>query len=233
MSIIQREFSYKKNILPPPGPPLESFTWPQIDAIGRAGLASKYFSLQELKTFTVLGTTYQLELIAFDHDDLADGSGKAPYTFLMKDCLIDMYAMNPTRTNVGGYSGSEIYSTLNNNIYPTINADVRAVIKPIIKKTSEGNVSPIIVSTEELIFMVSEFELRGTTSNSFAGEGEHYAIFNTNASRIKRRPQGPVLWYQRSPATGNAVRFCSTTVGGGFSTTNANALSGICFGLCV
>lgn len=68
---------------------LEAYTWEEIAAISENGEAKNKFFIGDTKTFTFTGLfdttiTYTATaiLIGFDHDDLADGSGKAGMTFM-------------------------------------------------------------------------------------------------------------------------------------------------------
>lgn len=66
---------------------LEAYTWEEIAAISESGEAKNKFFVGDTKTFTFTnlgGGTYTSTaiLIGFNHDDLADGSGKAGMTFM-------------------------------------------------------------------------------------------------------------------------------------------------------
>ena len=45
---------------------------------------------------------YQIDIIGKNHDDYADGSGKAPLTFQMHTCYATEYKMNNSGSNTGG-----------------------------------------------------------------------------------------------------------------------------------
>lgn len=53
------------------------------------------------------GKTLQYRIIGIDHDDLADGSGKAGLTFLTTSTTI-FSRINATNTNAGGWEKSEL-----------------------------------------------------------------------------------------------------------------------------
>ena len=53
------------------------------------------------------GKTLEYRIIGINHDDLADGSGKAGLTFLTTSTAISS-RMNATHTNVGGWEQSEL-----------------------------------------------------------------------------------------------------------------------------
>lgn len=56
----------------------------------------------------------------FNHDDLADGSGKAGITFGMKELMADVHNMNSANTNVGSFVGSEMFSYLRDTVLPSL-----------------------------------------------------------------------------------------------------------------
>ena len=47
---------------------------------------------------------YQIDIIGKNHDDYADGSGKAPLTFQMHTCYATEYKMNNSGSNTGGWA---------------------------------------------------------------------------------------------------------------------------------
>jgi hypothetical protein len=103
--------------LPEAGQPLQSYSWADIAAISEAGEAANYFSVGDEKTVEIRAKTYTLQVMGFNHDDLADGSGKAGMTFGLKE-IMTSHNMNSTATNVGGWEGSEMYTYLNDeNIF--------------------------------------------------------------------------------------------------------------------
>ena len=58
---------------------LNHLTWSEIEAIGAAGKARETFALGATKKDHMKnGYDAEWKIIGFDHDDLADGSGKAP-----------------------------------------------------------------------------------------------------------------------------------------------------------
>ncbi len=218
--------------IPPPGQPLEAYTWEDIGRIGKAGLHTSYFAKEQLKNFTVGGTTYQLELIAFDHDDLADGSGKAPYTFLMKNCLDTLYRINQNSGSQGGYYLSEFYGILNGEIYASLEESLRQSIRPVIKYTGVGDARSSIIPTIETLWLPSEMEMFGSRTESAPGEGSHYTLFNTAISRGKGNP----YWLRSPRATSSGAsvsRWCAVGATGTASVQRPDTLYGIPFGLCL
>lgn len=59
-------------------------SWAQIAEISAKGEARNNFAIGDTKTFTFGSETLTCEIVGFDHDDLADGSGKAGITIMTK-----------------------------------------------------------------------------------------------------------------------------------------------------
>lgn len=221
--------------LPPVGTSLAACTWEQINRIGAAGKQADYFAVGDEKPITLsTAEVITLQIIGFNHDNLSGGtSGKAPITFGFKSCMNTAQQMNPTQTNVGGYSGCAFYSTLTETIYGTLPADLRAVMKNVSKLTSAGNQSASIVTTQEKLFLLSEVEIFGSTTSSKTGEGTQYAFFTNGGARVKTIAGVASDWWERSPAGINATFFCAVAAAGTARTGYASNSYGVALGLCV
>ena len=58
----------------------------------------------QVKNVTLFdGTTTQVQIAGFAHDDKTVGSGKAGITFIFKDAVAE-HSMNNSRTNAGGWA---------------------------------------------------------------------------------------------------------------------------------
>ena len=127
-----------------------------------------------------------MQIIGFDHDDLADGSGKAHITLLMKNALTTAYSMNSTNTNTGGWRDSAMRARMN-TFYGYLPADLQAGIKTVNKKTALQSFDSTIIVTEDKLFLLSHIEVMGTdkynTSSrlSYSGEGSQYEYFKNAA----------------------------------------------------
>ena len=99
------------------------------------------------------GETMNYQIIGINHDDLADGSGKAGLTFWAHgsksfDFKPDTCAANhnPLRDNIGGWEKSELRQRLNSgdlwNLFPM---GLRERIKAVKKETVENNTKIITV----------------------------------------------------------------------------------------
>lgn len=214
-------------------PTLQNMKWADINAVGAAGAAPAVFKKGDTKTVTLTtGEVITLRLEDFNHDDRSSG-GKAPMTFMMVDGLNATAKMNNSDTNVGSWSSSAMRSSMATYL-SQLPADLRAVIKPVIKKTTAGNKSTTIQTTTDSLWIASLKELNlNTTTTGYSGEGEPYPLFTDNASRIKKVNGSAAHWWTRSPGTGSSTGFNFIHSSGSGSSTNASSSYGVVLGLCV
>ena len=173
-----------------------------------------------------------LRLEDFDHDDLVAG-GKAKMSFMMVDCLNTTAKMNATNTNVGGWNSSAMRSSMVAylNKFP---AEWRAIIKPVKKKTTSGNKSTTIQTTNDSLWIASFKEVGlYTTTVGYSEEGETYPLFTDNDSRIKKVNGSPASWWSRSPNASSTTTFMVVNSTGSGNLSGASSSRGVCLGLCV
>ena len=214
--------------------------WKTIAAISSTGKASEYFSVGDEKTITLsTGKAVTLQILGFNHDDLADGSGKAGITFGMKNLLATKYPMNSSDTNVGGWESSVMRTSTMATLLSQLPSDLQSVIKQVSKKATAGNKSTTITTSTDKLFLFSEVELDGTTSTGYASEGTQYEYWknhNTQSDRIKYLSNGSGSadgWWLRSPYTSGAYAFRYVSTYGGVYANSASASVGVCFGFCI
>ena len=177
---------------------------------------------------TINNSTYAIDIIGKNHDDYADGSGKAPLTFQMHTTYATQYKMNNNDSNSGGWAGCLLRG---NGGFKTIKskmpAEVVTAMKAVTKKTSLGSASSAIETTEDTLFLLSEVEVQGTRTHSYAGEGMQYTYYQTAANRKKNR-----AWYLRSPRTNSTTCFCRTGWNGEADWSVASEVDGIAAAWC-
>ena len=185
------------------------------------------------KDMLINGTNYRIDIIGKNHDDLADGTGKAPLTFQLHDCYATDYPMNATNTNVGGWRDCQMRTQTMPALKLLLPAEVQAGIRPVKKLTSAGNMSPSIVNTSDELFLLSEVEIFGTSNSSFSGEGIQYEYYVAGNSKDKNSRD----WWNRGPGVNNSAQwsyawfspFTNTTVP---SSNPANHKYGVAFAFC-
>lgn len=184
------------------------------------------------KDMEINGTNYRIDIIGKNHDDYADGSGKAPLTFQMHDCYDEKKQMNSGNTNSGGWQNSAMRTTHLPAILNLMPAEVKAAIRDVQKKSSAGNQSSSIQTTNDKLFLLSEIEIFGSTTYSFAGEGKQYAYYQAGNSKVKNRNGSARSWWERSPHSSNSSNFCFVNSNGNAAAYDANISSGVAFGFC-
>lgn len=184
------------------------------------------------KDMEINGTNYRIDIIGKNHDDLSDGTGKAPLTFQMHDCYATTYLMNDTRTNVGGWEQCKMRTDTMPALKLLLPAEVQAGIRPVKKLTSAGNQSSSIVTTSDELFLISEIEIFGIITDSLAGEGTQYDYYKAGNSKVKNLSGSANTWWERSPGSSNTLRFCRVNSKGDAGAVYASLSSGVAFGFC-
>ena len=171
------------------------------------------------------GKTMTYRIIGINHDDLADGSGKAGLTFLTTSTGIKS-RMKPFANSMGGWEKSELRQKMNSgeiwNLMPT---DFKSKVKPVTKLTNnvEGtSKDAAVTATSDKLFLLSNSEIVETPSSSFSdypwigNEGTQYEAFkgkviNDSGNSCLCFSQD---WRERSPYPGNSMYFLGVNSAG-------------------
>lgn len=183
------------------------------------------------KDMEINGTNYRIDIIGKNHDTYAAG-GTAPLTFQMHDCYGTTYQMNSSSTNRGGWTNCAMRSTHLPAILNLMPAEVKAAIKEVQKKTSAGNQSSSIQTTNDKLFLLSEIEIFGSTTYSFAGEGKQYDYYKAGNSKVKNLSGSAYSWWERSPISNLSAFFCIVNGAGSADSGAASSSRGVAFGFC-
>lgn len=232
---------------------LDSLSWAEIAEIAKAGRAACVFNIGDEKTITLsTGEKITLVILGFFHDTYYDSEydkdTSYAITFGMKNCLATRYQMNASNTNVGGWESSKMRTSVMPTLLSQLPADLQSVIKSVYKKTSAGNKSTTITTTNDKLFLLSEVEVNGTTATTYADEGEQYAYFKRNGGYVQygndgyypngikalsNGDGGSCDWWLRSPSVAYTDAFRCVD-GGGYVYSGAASYScGVSFGFCV
>ena len=237
---------------------LKFYTWREIYFISKNGMAEEYLSIEETKDITVNGKRYEATILGFNHDDLADGSGKAGITFGLTECLDKEYPMNETKTNIGGWKDSKMRRFLSEDIFNSLEKDLKAVISPVIKVTNIGGGSSEIEKTTDKLFLFSVDEIYGVSQREedqkgvgngcdvwgWEGslskpEGKQYPYFQKKNHVIKNRMEKSSWYWLRSPDSDNSSYFHTVVDADGSKEDcgcahdYANSNSGVVFGFAI
>lgn len=205
--------------------------WSEIIAACQSGNVPASWVVGNYKNMTINGKAYRIDIIGKNHDTYAAG-GTAPLTFQMHDCYDETKQMNSSNTNSGGWQNSAMRTTHLPAILNMMPAEVKAAIRDVQKKSSAGNQSSSIQTTNDKLFLLSEIEIFGSTTYSFAGEGKQYDYYKAGNSKVKNLSGGADGWWERSPGSSGSASFCFVTSNGAARADGASYSNGVAFGFC-
>ena len=154
------------------------------DDIAKNGTASKVYA--KAKAAMDAGSTWSVKLtndktmtyriIGINHDDLADGSGKAGLTFEATNNVLGTQRVNATNTNVGGWEASELRGRLNSgDLWSLLPTELQSKVKSVTKMTDNqgGGSAGTPSATTDRVFLLSSTEVYG----DLASDGTQYEYF--------------------------------------------------------
>ena len=212
-------------------------TWARIIEACQAGQVPSAWAVGDSKTMTINGTEYQIDIIGKEHDDYADGSGKAPLTLQLHDCYGTAYAMAQYDTNYGGWKNSVMRQTHLPAILALMPTEVQNGIRAVNKLTEIRSENGILTTADKL-FLLCEEEIFGTLDslNSYAehGEGTQYAYYEAGNSKSKQRNGAAAIWWERSPTKSSYSldNFCNVSTTGYSGSAKANVEQSVSFAFC-
>ena len=154
------------------------------------------------------GKALEYRIIGINHDDLADGSGKAGLTFETTNDVLYKHIVNDTNTNVGGWKSSKLRARLNSgDLWALVPAELQSKAKAVTKMTdNEGGGSAGTPSaTVDKVFLLSTTEIYGNLQ--FDGtQYEYYASKGTSTSRY-HEAETMRYFYTRSVSPSDSTNF--------------------------
>lgn len=211
-------------------------SWADIIEACQTGNVPDDWKVGDQKTMTINGAEYTIDIIGKDHDDYADGSGKAPLTFQMHELYSSRYSMNSSNTNSGGWTSCAMRVSRLPNILLAMPTEIQSAIKEVNKLTSAGNRTATINATADKLFLLSQVEVMGELNYTFEGEGtqyEYYAAGNDRAKTlITEVGKSASKWWLRSPASSNNTSFAYITDAGASFNMTATSTYGITVAFC-
>lgn len=211
-------------------PSFAGSTWAKIAEISESGKAAEYFSIGDTKTFDLTvsdGTVYTatVAIADFDHDDLADGSGKAGMTI---DCRVT------PDVKVGGLDVQYAAWDYFKNLSAMLPADLVSVIKTVTKKkfaSTSGGFGE--VSGNFTCFCYSARELQIFTQSDY---GTPYPLFATQENRTVKNvaTNENVTYWTRNRHTTHTSSYASISANGGsVDYGSSSATKHAKFGFCI
>lgn len=199
---------------------------------------------------------YAYVIIGIEHDDLVtaiNGKTKAAITIQTERMLYldttteynnsynashECGYINSTSTNSGGWEGCARRAWCNNVYKKCLPTYIQNMMKQVKKLTSVGSRSSTIKVSNDYAFLLSEIEIFGSTTYSYAGEGKQYQYFkNAIANRYKkpRFDDSHVSgqYWERSPYSGSESKFCHVNISGNSYYNGVSYYLGITLCLCL
>lgn len=223
-------------------------SWEEIIASCNDGTYKSKYHIGDSKALD-LGSegVVDMQIAAFDADELANGSGTAAITWISKQLLNTEHRMNPftdfndsTHTatlgtgGIGGWKESEMRSWLNSSVKPLIPFTVRSSIKQVKKYSTSMDTSYNKIENEltyDDVWIPSEREVYGRTAES----GPTYdGLFTSYYDRTKKHidEANNSWWWLRSVA-GN-LGFCGVAANSvDYVSTGAHYVHSVALGFCL
>ncbi len=212
-------------------------------------------------------TTYAF-IIGFNHNQELEGANRIHFQLAKTAlsggndvCFCDSYygldvsttgyfSMNSSRTSSGGWESSQMRTNIcgtsllsySGTIIAVIPAALRAVLKSVTKytdNTGDGSSASAVTATTDYFFLLSEYEVFGSISNSNQNEiskQAQYAYYSAGNSKIKNKHDSmstDATWWLRSPFASYSVFFTRVGTNGSSSYNYANNSTGFAPGFCV
>ena len=147
---------------------------------------------------------------------LSDNSGaRSSIAFISSKTLAHPAVMDTAPTNAGGWASFALNSYLNSRVYEAFPDSWKQLIKQVKVKSSIGEKSLTVSSSDCYVFIPSISELvPSMTAEPYGSEGTAISHFTSNDARVCYNPEGvAVQYWTRSPSIdwNNYVFRISTT----------------------
>lgn len=221
------------------------WTWGAVFAAIDAGTYATDYAIGDTVPLD-LGSegVVNMQIAAFDKDDKADGSGKAPISWISKELLASSHRMNPNVASttddsgatvytegtggIGGWEKCEMRTYLNDTIKPLIPENVRNKIVSVTKTQNAYDTAgaSFTQTTQDDVWIPSSDECNGDSSL-------YLPLFaNKNTTRVKCIVglSSAVKWWLRSAGSHVAFHYVYSTGSIGFAVPKN--MEGIALGFC-
>ena len=227
-----------------------SDSWDEIISSVQDGSYADKYRIGDIKELD-LGPEgiIEMQIAAFDMDELEDGSGKAAITWISKQLLESNHCMNSPKIKelddsydyqkdagaILGWEYSEMRLWLKEYVKPLIPATVQNAIRPVVKysiiRDASDKTINNVISIDD-IWIPSYREVYG--SQQCETEGVVYTdLFKTDKDRAKNKTEksDTESWWLRSVFNDNF--YYSVYYYGNSNSYQADRKSGIAFGFCM
>lgn len=196
-----------------------------------------------------------LVILDFNHDDLTTSVGgktKSLISVQLKNCLRDASVsdtdgmnntengyMNSTNTNVGGWNSCARRTWCNSVFYNALPTSIKNSVKQVVKINNSGGGSASAgTSTDDYIWLPSEYEVYADTTKSGRQEGNQYSYFGLATENRYKLPRwkstnSTCVWWLRSPNGSFSTSFGDVSVNGSSQGAPSNNMLGIAPAFCL
>ena len=208
------------------------------------------YKVGDTKTVKVNGKDFTVRLANLKAPETCDKNDKNNYDefFSQSACgfvvefadVIDSHVMNSTSTNVGGWQESSMREYLNDNIYNSLDNELKKVISKVAIRSGHGNTSgEKDFITEDYLYLLSTAEVwaQGTsntistdTARNYTRQLDYYEGVTTNshAKAIKNNSAGTASWWWLRSADSNTNNYFYFVSGSGsWGRTSAGNTCGV------
>ena len=147
----------------------------------------------------------------------------------MKHLMKNTQQMNSSSTSSGGWNATNMKKTVMNNVFNSMPAELKAVIKEVKTEANKGGGNSSSQACTDKVFLPGFNEL-GYTNQNYDGNQTKFPIFSNNNSRIKKMNNGSgsaEYWWTRSPTGSSGFRSVGTN--GDWAYSVADGSGGVCF----
>ena len=230
---------------------LNDNSWDIISEISASGEASNYWNVGDVKTIIINGqvgnTTFSnlsidAYILGINHNASVEGNNRIHFcigkvnnkTVGLIDSQYGKYPMTSSgyfsmsygdsNTNVGGWNGCYMRSTIMPAIKDALPTNLQNVLKTVTKYTDNtgggSDSSSNVTATIETVCLEAEFEVHGTRKYANSAEQnkqKQYDYYKNGNSKVRYKyndTNSAVWWWSRSPFSDSSGSFCCVTAGG-------------------
>ena len=195
------------------------------------------------------GKTLEYRIIGINHDDLAEGSGKAGLTFWAVSNAMGKPNMNSAMSNAGGWEKSRLRQKMNSGeVWNLLPPDFQAKVETVKKLTNNigCDKNAAVTATSDKLFLLSNSEIVENPLNEWSDyawlskEGTQYEAFtgrvkNNRSDNFLFRVLSSDTWFERSISPTSSQCFLAVDGYYGYPSTSYNATNssplypGFCF----
>ncbi len=168
----------------------------------------------------------------------SEGAGCGTSGFSQSGCgfvleftdAVTNHAFNSSATTNGGWSGSELRTYINSEVYNALPSDLKEVILAtnVVSRNADGSYA----TTSDKLYLLDETEIYADPANAYSKQLEYYEQSSVTTTTnyglaIKKFNGVSTGWYLRSPAASSATDFVQVSTSGAKGNVVADSAIGI------